>query len=77
MFKNKLFKGKKNKKNQSSKKRYTEIPPDQQSVASGGKDYEGIDENENGNGSQASVYQTSTDYSGDASSVAQNNKSIE
>ena len=77
MFKNKLFKSKKNKNKQASKKRYTEIPPDQQSVASGVKDYEGIGDDENEMYSEPSNYQVGSEYSEDASSVIQNNKSVE
>ncbi|XP_065069120.1 dystrophin-like isoform X2 [Rhopilema esculentum] len=79
MFKNKFFKGKKNKNKQSSKKRYTEVPPDQQSVKSGEPDYEGMDDsgNADGNYSEPSNYQAASEFEEDAPVVIQNSEPLE
>ena len=79
MFKNRFFKGKKNKNKQSSKKRYTEVPPDQQSVKSGEPEYEGMDESgdADGNYSEPSNYQAASEFEENASVVIQNSEPLE
>ena len=84
MFKNKWLRSKKNKKNQASKKRYTEIPPDQQSIKSA-PDYEGVNDNDandvndvnNEVYSEPADYRAASDYGEDRPDGIQGNRSVE
>ncbi len=71
MFKNKVLKVLSRKKRKESKKRFTEIPPDEQSVKSNNRDYEDGDDNY----SEPSNYQAASEYSEDVHDGIQNNKS--
>ena len=81
MFKNKWLRSKKNKKNQASKKRYTEIPPDQRSIKSA-PDYEGVNDNDDNDindevYSEPSNYRAASDYGEDRPDGIQNDRSVE
>eukprot|EP00794_Sanderia_malayensis_P008245 gene8245-9128_t len=70
MFKNKVLKALSRKKRKESKKRFTEIQPDQQSVKSSNRDYE------DDVYSEPSNYQAASEYGEDANDAGiQNNKS--
>ncbi len=71
MFKNKVMKVFRANKWKKSKKRFTEIPPDEQSVKSGTPDFE------EDNQSEPSNYQAASEYCEDVNDGLQNNKSVE
>ena len=64
MFKNKLFGSKKRREKKAAKKRFTEIPPDEQSIKSSTRDYEGGDNDSN--------YQAASEYGEDAQDGMEN-----
>lgn len=76
MFKNRFFKGRKNKKKQGSKNRFTEIPADEQSI--GSKDYEGIEANEDEIfAEEAQNFESVEEFAEDVSSITPGNNARE